>query len=71
MANVSEDLVHRAYFSHLFAKLPRRLNLTFFRNYCHRTGTGRSVFRQFKYSRHEVKRLSHKGLLSGFRKSSF
>lgn len=70
-ANVSDSLIHRVYYSNLLAKLPRRLNMTFFRNSCHRTGTGRSVFRQFKYSRHELKRLSHKGLISGFRKSSF
>lgn len=71
VANTTEPLAYRGYYSHLLAKLPRKLSISFFRNYCHRTGTGRSVFRTFKYSRHEVKRLSNKGLVSGFRKSSF
>lgn len=70
-ANMSDKPVHRAYYNHLLSKLPKKLSISFFRTYCHRTGTGRSVFRRFKYSRHEVKRLSHKGLISGFRKSSF
>lgn len=61
----------RCYYAHQLSLLPRHLSLSFFRNYCHRVGTGRSVFRSFKYSRHEVKRLAGKGLLQGFRKSSF
>lgn len=71
MANLNDSFSNRCYYAHLFAKIPRRYSISFFRNYCHRTGTGRSVFRSFKYSRHELKRLSAKGLITGFRKSSF
>jgi small subunit ribosomal protein S14 len=71
VADRSQPLEYRGYYNHLLVKLPKKLSISFFRNYCHRTGSGRSVFRTFKYSRHEVKRLSNKGLVSGFRKSSF
>lgn len=70
-ANLSDKPEHRAYYNYLLSRLPKKVSVSYFRNHCHRTGTGRSVFRQFKYSRHELKRLSHKGLISGFRKSSF
>lgn len=70
-ANVSDRVINRVYYSNLYAKLPRKLNVTFFRNSCHRTGSGRSVFRLVKFSRHEFKRLSHNGFVSGLRKSSF
>jgi ribosomal protein S14 len=71
MANLSDTFENRCYYAHLFSKIPRRYSVSFFRTSCHRTGTGRSVFRSFKYSRHELKRLSAKGLVMGFRKSSF
>jgi len=71
MANLTDSLENRAYYAHVFSRIPRRYSISFFRTYCHRTGTGRSVFRTFKYSRHELKRLSAKGLVMGFRKSSF
>jgi ribosomal protein S14 len=71
LANESFPFDHRCYFAHNYAQIPTCYSISFFRNYCHRTGTGRSVFRPFKYSRHELKRLAAKGLVVGLRKSSF
>ena len=71
MANLSDSFENRCYYAEVFSKIPRRYSISYFRTHCLRTGTGRSVFRSFKYGRHELKRLSGKGLIAGLRKSSF
>lgn len=70
-ANLSDSFENRCYFAYRFAQIPRLWSISRVRISCHRTGSGRSVFPFFKYSRHELKRLSSKGLIIGFRKSSF
>lgn len=61
----------RLFFSLLFQKYSRYTSISLFRRFCNINGYAKSVFRLFKMSRHNCKRYSSLGLLSGMRKSSF
>lgn len=64
-------IVSKIYFTKLFHKYTKKTAISYYRTYCHKTGTGKSVFKYFKYGRHECKRLASNGILIGMRKSSF
>ena len=55
----------------MFNKYGKYSSLGYQRKGCQFSGTGRSVFTQFKGSRHHVKYLATNGFLPGMRKSSF
>lgn len=61
----------RIYWTHLFNKYGKYSSLGYQRKGCQFSGTGRSVFTQFKGSRHHVKHLAVSGFLPGMRKASF
>lgn len=67
------SLIHykRVLYFKIFSKNSVNSHLAFFRRSCLRSGTGKSVYRKFKYSRHEAKRLFFKGYLTGISKSSY
>jgi small subunit ribosomal protein S14 len=53
---------------HLQPKNSSRVRI---RNFCTLTGKARSVYRDFRLSRHQIRRLALKGDLVGIRTSSF
>jgi small subunit ribosomal protein S14 len=52
-------------------KMPKDSSITRMRNYCILTGKARSVYRDFRLSRHQIRRLASQGDLVGIRKSSW
>ena len=69
--NYRQQTVARVYWTHLFNKYGKYSSLGYMRKGCQFSGTGRSVFTQFKGSRHHVKYLATNGFLPGMRKASF
>ena len=67
----NQQAVSRIYWTHLFNKYGKYSSLGYQRKGCQFSGTGRSVFTQFKGSRHHVKYLAVNGFLAGMRKASF
>lgn len=55
----------------VFYNITKKSSISNYRTSCMFSGSGRSVFRKFKLSRHFIKYLASEGLLMGFRKSSF
>ena len=71
LANKLNPVVDKVYWSFLFNKYGKRNCISFYRRGCMWTGTGRSVFKTFKASRHILKKNAALGYLPGIRKSSF
>lgn len=69
----SEDLkfLPRVFFFFFLQKYSIKSSISFFRKFCNIDGYSKSIFRFFKMSRHNSKRLSSFGYLTGMRKSSF
>ena len=67
----SKKLEEKIYYTRLLQKFPAKLSISYYRNGCYNSGSGRSVFRLFRMNRHECKSMSSYGLLAGMRKSSF
>lgn len=67
----NQQTAARIYWTHLFNKYGKYSSLGYQRKGCQFSGTGRSVFTQFKGSRHHVKNLAVNGFLPGMRKASF
>jgi ribosomal protein S14 len=67
----TKELDKKVYYSKLLSKFPNKVSISYFRNGCYSSGSGRSVFRLFMLNRHEAKHLTSYGLISGMRKSSF
>lgn len=67
----TNNLEAKIYYTRLLHKFPNKISISYFRNGCYNSGTGRSVFRQFRLNRNECKVLSSYGYLVGMRKSSF
>lgn len=67
----NHQIVSRIYWTHLFNKYGKYSSSGYQRKGCQFSGTGRSVFTQFKGSRHHVKHLATNGFLPGMRKGSF
>lgn len=66
-----EKTAARIYWTFLFQKYGKYSSSSYQRKGCQFSGTGRSVFTQFKGSRHHVKYLATNGFLPGMRKASF
>jgi len=64
-------IFNKIYYSRMLNSYTKKYCISFYRKHCHRHGTGKSVFVNFKYSRHEAKRLASNAMLIGMRKSSF
>ena len=69
--NVSSSNMERIYFFHLLTRMPTKYSISFIRKFCVLSGYPKSVFRKFKLSRHQAKRMASYGYLVGLRKSSF
>lgn len=54
-----------------FLNFNKYSSISYYRNYCLINNWSRSVFRDFKMSRHQAKAFSSFGLVCGLRKSSF
>lgn len=67
----SKELDKKIYYTKLLSKFSNKNSISYFRNGCYNSGSGRSVFRLFKLNRHEIKSLSSHGFVTGMRKSSF
>lgn len=55
----------------LFIKSSKFSSISYYRNFCIINNWSRSVFRDFKMSRHQAKAFSSTGVICGVRKSSF
>ena len=71
LANMYFDKNAKIYWSNLYNKYGKHNSIAYYRHGCNLTGSGRSVFKQFKSSRHIIKKYAAMGQLPGVRKSSF
>lgn len=71
MSSQKYNINLKLYFSKLFLHFNELSSISRYRNSCLFSNYGRSVFRQFKLSRHFAKRFASNGYLLGLRKSSF
>ena len=70
-AKTTLPLVNRMYWNNIYHRYGKFYSLSYQRKGCQTTSSGRSVFAQFKGSRHKAKQWGALGWLPGMRKSSF
>lgn len=71
LANTKFCKSAKIYWFLLSNKYGKHNSISYYRRGCNITGSGRSVFRQFKSSRHAIKKYASLGQLPGVRKASF
>ncbi len=62
---------YKLFFNKLFYTFPIDSSTSKYRTYCMLQLQGKSIFRNFKLSRHMMRHCANNGLLIGYRKSSF
>ena len=70
-AKTNLPIINRMYWNNIYHHYGRKHSLSYYRRGCQTTSSGRSVFTQFKGSRHKAKQWGSQGWLPGMRRSSF
>jgi ribosomal protein S14 len=61
----------KLYFDYKFKKFSYKSSIAKYRKYCMFLGNSRSIFQNFKLSRHILKKYASNGYIVGLKKSSF
>lgn len=69
--NSDSTYKYKLYFDKMFKTINYKSSISKIRNYCVYLNNSKSIFRNFKLSRHKIKLLSADSHIIGIRKSSF